>query len=519
MNEHFAVGAKAVLPLSKKSIAIGAAWIGVSRLVVASLGFLNTVILARMLTPEDFGLVAVATAVIAILTSMTELSLTSALIHHKDPTEDQFHAAWTLSLARACLLALLLSLLAYPVSRSYGDSRLIPILLVLSCSIVITGLRNPMLAMMQRQLVFWQEFVTSSSRALATILVSSGIAICFRSYWALIAGAVVANLVDVVASYLIQPFRPKFRIKGSRSLWSFSLWLSLGQAVSTLNWRFDQIIIGYFLGKSTLGGYVLGSDLAATPTREATNPLAGTLFPAFVRLRDDKAALQRAYLSAQSMLCGIAFPAGFGFALIADQFVPLVLGDAWAGATIVIQLLGGAIALHTLSATVQPLGLALGQTRRLFHRDVAVLIVRLPVIVAGLWVGGLLGLLVARVAVTLGGVVYNMVLVRELIGTSVSRQFLVNLRTALSTCMIIIVGLLTNWAFITLFGHESHVYARLTAVVLVSALAYVGAAFGFWRVAGSPAGPEREILRILGVIANRFGKLGRSSMITAQSGE
>lgn len=514
-----AAGAHAGLPLSKKSIAIGAAWIGVSRLVVASLGFLNTLILARMLTPEDFGLVAVATAIIAILTSMTELSLTSALIHHKDPTEDQFHAAWTLSMARACLLALLLSLLAYPVSLSYGDGRLVPILLVLSCSIAISGLRNPMLAMMQRQLVFWQEFVTSISRALATILISSGIAICFKSYWALIAGAVAANLVDVVASYLIRPFRPRFRIKGSRSLWSFSVWLSLGQAVSTLNWRFDQIIIGYFLGKSALGGYVLGSDLAATPTREATNPLAGTLFPAFVKLRDDKAALQRAYLSAQSILCAIAFPAGFGFALIADQFVPLALGKAWAGATIVIQLLGGAIALHTLSATVQPLGLALGQTRRLFHRDVAILIVRLPVIVAGLWVGGILGLLVARVAITLGGVVYNMVLVRELIDTSVSRQFLVNLRTVLSTCTMIIAGLLTNWAFVTFFGHESHVYARLIAVVLVSALAYVGSLFGVWRAAGSPTGPELEILRILVAIANRFGKLGKSSMTTVQPGE
>ncbi|MGV7217906.1 oligosaccharide flippase family protein, partial [Bradyrhizobium sp. UFLA05-112] len=68
--------------MSKSSIAIGAAWIGVSRVVVATLGFLNTLILARMLTPEDFGLVAVATAIIAILASMTELSLTSALIHH-----------------------------------------------------------------------------------------------------------------------------------------------------------------------------------------------------------------------------------------------------------------------------------------------------------------------------------------------------------------------------------------------------------------------------------------------------
>jgi lipopolysaccharide exporter len=257
-----------------------------------------------------------------------------------------------------------------------------------------------------------------------------------------------------------------------------------------------------------LGGYALGSDLAATPTREATNPLAGTLFPVFVRLREDKAALQRAYLSAQSMLCAIAFPAGFGFALIADQFVPLVLGERWSSAIIVIQLLGGAIALHTLSATVQPLGLALGQTRRLFHRDVAILIVRLPIIVAGLWAGGLFGLLVARVAVTLGGVVYNMVLVRELIDTSVSRQFLVNLRAALSTCMMIIAGLATNWVFVTFFGHESHVYAQLIAVVLVSALAYVGSLFGFWRAAGSPAGPELEILRILRVLVNKFGKLG-----------
>jgi hypothetical protein len=73
---------------------------------------------------------------------------------------------------------------------------------------------------------------------------------------------------------------------------------------------------------------------------------------------------------------------------------------------------------------------------------------------------------------------------------------------------MIIVGYLTNWAFVTSFGHESHVYARLIAVILLSALAYVGSLFGTWRAAGSPAGPELEILRIISVIANRFGKLG-----------
>jgi lipopolysaccharide exporter len=127
-----------------------------------------------------------------------------------------------------------------------------------------------------------------------------------------------------------------------------------------------------------------------------------------------------------------------------------------------------------------------------------------------LWAGGLFGLLVARVVATLGGVVYNMILVRELIDTSVSRQFLVNLRAALSTCTMIIAGLMTNWVFVTFFGHESHLYARLIAVVIVSVLAYVGSLFGFWRAAGSPAGPELEILRILRGLVNRFAKRGES---------
>jgi hypothetical protein len=73
---------------------------------------------------------------------------------------------------------------------------------------------------------------------------------------------------------------------------------------------------------------------------------------------------------------------------------------------------------------------------------------------------------------------------------------------------MIIVGLLTNWAFVTSFGHEAHVYARLIAVVLVSALAYVGSLFGLWRAVGSPTGPELEVLRIISAIANRFWKLG-----------
>lgn len=479
----------------KGDLAKGALWLGAARVITNLLAFLSTLLLARLLSPGDFGLVALATTILVIVTAITDLSLANALIHHKDPQESHFHTAWTLNLARATLIGVAFCAAGPLAARIYNEPRLVEIMLVLGIGLALSGLTNPKTALLTRRLIFRQEFMLITSQKLAGLIVSATIAIVFRSYWALVAGAVAAQLVGIVVSYRVAPFRPKFALGHARELWSFSIWLTLGQIVNTLNWKFDYLLIGGYFGRPALGFYTVGDNLAVLPTREATAPLSQTLFPGLAKLVGEPARLRHAYQLAQAFVVAVVLPVGVGFALIAHPLVLATMGVKWLPAVAVIQVLASIFALGTLSSAVQPLAMAKGHTKQLFQRDLLIFAIRIPFIVAGMFFGGFLGIVYARAIVGVIGIVINMRLVTRLIGLGFLEQIAANARSLIS--VVVMAGgvlLLKDY-----FGRDGNTLAlalESAESVAVGAALYVTVHAGLWIAAGRPSGPESEMIKL-----------------------
>jgi O-antigen/teichoic acid export membrane protein len=476
----------------RRRLAKGALWIGASRTLVNLIAFGNTLVLARLLMPADFGLVSIALTVSAVIVSLTELSLSQALIHHANPGDDEYHSAWTMNAIRAGLLMLATFAIAAPVAKLYGDQRLVSVMMVIGLGTFATGLANPKLVAFSRGLVFWQESMVSLTQNLVSFGVAIAVALTFRSYWALVVGLVIGQIWATIFTYLLVPYRPCIRLKGGRNLLSFSLWLSLAQAVNTLNWRFDHLVIGYFLGNVPLGYYSVGDNLAASPTRAAITPVAQTLFPAMARLTGDVQHLRQAYQRAQSLMFAVALPLGCGFAIVAEPLVLLTMGEKWSHAITIIQLLAAIFALQTLSSAVQPLAMAMGQTRMLFNRDLLNFLIRLPLIIVGLWAGGLAGIVVARCVSGVIGTFINMEMARRLLSLSIWRQFSINSRALIATVVMVSGAVAINQLFLAPAPPSYWVQA----VVLVSAGAvlYLGTTFLLWWCLGRPAGPDKEVI-------------------------
>jgi O-antigen/teichoic acid export membrane protein len=491
----------------KERLTRGVAWVGAARAITNLVGLFSTLLLARLLSPDDFGLVAIATTILAIITSLTELSLASALVQHRDPSDRHFHTAFTLSMIRCAAIAALFFALAHPIAALYADPRLVEIVLVLGVTVIVGGLLNPKMVLLSRKLVFWQDFAVNVVEKLVAFVIAIFIAYTYQSYWALILGSAVGRVVVVALSYFIVPYLPRFSLAHLRELFSFSVWLSLGQAVNTLNWKFDHLLIGYVLGKTQLGFYTFGDNLAGLPTREATAPVEQTLFPGFARLASDRARLKQAYVLAQSTLCAMALPIGFGFATIAHPLVLLTVGVKWLPAVIIIQVLAGTIAMQSLSRTLQPLAMAMGETRVVFNRDLIGFAIRVPGLVIGMIAGGLVGIIYARAITSMIGTVIGMDLVKRLIGVSIIDQFRANLRalisTAVMTCLVVLVG--------SIYGDVQATVELLKQIGLMVAtgvLSYAGSSYLLWRLAGRPLGPESEVIRILSAV-RRLAFVGR----------
>ena len=483
----------------------GAVWIAATRISVNLIGLASTLLLARLLIPADFGLVAIATTITSVISSLTELSLASALVHHPDPKDSHYNGAFTLNLARAVVISLLILLLAIPISRIYHDPRLIGIMVAISSVTALGGLANPKMILFARNLVFWQDGVLNVSQRVVGFGFAAVVAYCYRSYWALIISMLATQIAAVAVSYILVPHRPRLRLAGVRELLSFSVWLSLGQAVNTLNWKFDHLVIGYFLGKSPLGFYTIGDNLAVLPTREATTPIAQTLFPGFSKVKGDPNRLRAVYQKGQSLLCSIALPVGFGFIFICRPLILITIGVKWIPAIFIIQLLSGIFALQTLSSAVQPLAMALGETKDLFYRDLINLVIRIPLIVVGLVFGGLPGIVYARCVAGVASTIVNMAMVRRLLSISIAEQLNANRRALLSTGLMTASGIFLSSRFPNAAGHGLLI-GEIIVLCCVGAAIYSVASLIMWLSAGRPQGPEREVTRILaGILGSGKG--------------
>jgi lipopolysaccharide exporter len=483
-------------------LANGAIWVATARGLTNLFAFLSTLVLARLLTPADFGLVALATTMLAVLSALTELSLANALVHHVEPTNEHLNTAWSLNMMRGVLIGLLFCAIADPIASLYKDPRLMPIMIVLGLTSIMSGATNPKIVMFARNLVFRQDFILTVLSKFAGFLTALVAALIYRSYWALVIGSVTTQLSTILLSYLICPYLPRASLRHASDLWSYSVWLWLGGIVNTLNWKSDQLLIGGSLGPADLGYYTMGDNLAAMPTREATAPLVQTLFPVFARLRSDPPKLRRAYCSTQTFLSAVALPIAIGCALIAEPLVSLTMGEKWLPAVPVIQVLSCVYGLQTLSTAVQPLAMAQGRTRRLFGRDFLNLIIRLPTVIIGLLLGGITGIIYARAITGTVAILINMGLVSEIIGTPVMAQLAVNLRSLLSVA-VMAFAVFAAERVIGTRGTSAQMAGAILSLIALGGAVYLGVSYGLWRFAGRPVGPELELTRFIEKLRDR----------------
>lgn len=481
----------------------GTLWVSLGRIAVNLLTMLSMFVLAWLLTPSDFGLVAIAGTIIFVISAATELSLSAALVRHASPDESHLSAAWTLNAVRSLGLCLITCAISWPVAQLYEDQRLIPMLCVSGAGLFIGGLINPRMAIAQRDLQFRPDFIVQTGQKLAGLIASFSWAFVFRDYWALVVGSLAIQISGVLLSYIVLPFRPRILFKHFREFFGFSGWLLASQIVNSLNWRFDQLLAGKMFGAYVLGYYNMGSNIAQLATREAIIPLTQPLFPAFVAVRHDKARLAAAYQRVQAIVTAVALPVGVSTALIAEPLIRLVLGEKWLDSVPVVQALATIGAVQTMGSIAQPLAMALDQTQTLFRRDLALLALRIVAFIGGALAFGIVGLIAARVGTQLVTIMVNTVLVRKLAGLSLRRQLLINGRTMLATGMMVVAVLAINPLLVSMNGYWEQALV-LGVRVIIGALAYIAALALLWVMRGRPAGPEAEGLALFGNLRLRL---------------
>ncbi|MEY3201150.1 MAG: hypothetical protein RIR70_700, partial [Pseudomonadota bacterium] len=327
-------------PLSLRAELIrGSLWMVGARWAARLIGLLSTVVLARLLVPADFGLVAMAWLVVGLFETCTSFGLDYALIRTTAATREHLDTAWTLRFMQSLLITLLVVLVAPVAAWYFNEPRVAPLLYTLAGVTLINGVGSVGPVLFRKELSFAREFWFGFVSKCVTTAATLGFAFAFRSYWALMAGPLIGAVFGFFLGYRMHPFRPRFCLAKAREMWGFSQWMLLVNVGNFAQERADQMLLGRLSSAREMGLYNVANEVASLPTSEVLFPMSRVLFPGFAKLTPTPDRLRAAYLSVLGFLTALALPAGVGLALVAEDFVLLLLGAQWQEAVPFLQVL------------------------------------------------------------------------------------------------------------------------------------------------------------------------------------
>ncbi len=500
-------------PAAARSIsqrtAIGAGWLVAFRMFTRTLGVISTLVLARLLVPSDFGLVAMATTFSAAVDALSQIGVQDALLRRPEDDRSLFDTAFTLQMLRALVTGCIIALSAVGVGRWFHEPRLVPVLLVLAVVSVGNGFENVGIVEFRRSLLYHNQFVLQAVPRIAGVVTTITMAFVLRSYWALLCGQCVGAAVRVATSYSLHPYRPRLALADWRKLAGFSFWLWL-TSLACLVWdRCDPFILGPVLGTAQLGLYLLAVEVATLPTTELVQPAADVLFAGFSAAHKEGTDTIALALSVATTLLLIVAPMAIGISAGAGYVVDALLGAKWQAAQPLIYVLAFLCLFSPFSWIGSSALMARGFVRSNFVANLAASAMKVVILTAVVaTTGTIMHMAVASVVI--------IVLEAGIFVGVLAHSGFVNFRAVRAAWLRIIAA---GAAALVAAGYTGLAWqpvqsATLPALLSGAALGMVvisvfaAADYAAWYVMGQPEGPETRLVGIArGVVSPLSGRL------------
>jgi O-antigen/teichoic acid export membrane protein len=483
--------------------ATGAGTLIVTRLVTRGIDFLSLAILARLLMPADFGLVAIAMTLVLICEAITDLPISQAVVRLPFLNNDHLDTAFTISVLRGCAIAVGLCLLAWPFAVLYEDMRLVPLICALGLSPAFRGICNPRFATFARNLDFRREMLVEIGTKVTSLAVAASVAWATRSYWALAAGTITGPLAMNLIAYALAPWRLRLTLVEWPVFARFLSWASAGQVLNAFSWQIDQLTLGRFVPRQQLGYFTIASTLAFLPFQVVITQVARPVVAGLAKLQHDPQRLASAYSLGSNTLITLCMPVMVGLSILADPIVLLALGPKWEQTAYVLRWLSLATIPALFVAPAGALAMALNRTDLGFRLSAAEFAIRLPLTCLAAVQAGITGVIVARASVTLLMTIYAMHLVKKMIGLAFSAQILGAWRALVASG--ILAGVVdAAWSFAPPITSPLLLGLWLGATALWGGALYVATLLLLWRIADRPPGPEHRATALVAALADRF---------------
>jgi O-antigen/teichoic acid export membrane protein len=475
------------LPLAKR-VRSGVSWNVSSSVLGLLIILVRSVVLARLLTPEDFGLFGMAFTIVAALNALTTIGLDRTIVANKFDTTDELKAhldtVWSVELIRSLLIALLVSASAFPISRFYGQAELKVIIPIFGLISLVQGFQNIGLAILRKEIsfarIFWYELATN----VAGLTLTVALAVVMRNVWALVIGLLLTTVLGTILSYIFHPYRPrlafeKIALRRALNLGKFVLVIAVASYVIAMA---DNVMVGRLLGPAALGNYSLAYNIAGAPILVLVFALERVLFPAYAEITAQRPErLEQAFTKVFSISSMIMLTITVPLFLLAGEIVQLLFGSRWTSAGTVLRVLALVIPVRGLSLIISTVFFALNRPKQLAVGKTLEAIVFLAVLYPLITALGVTGAAWAGVIAYAFACVNRLVALNKIIPGISSKLFGISLSTLAATgAGLLIAGV--SLTFLTSPLPRVIVGGLLSTIIPASILLLIRADLRKWLV-------------------------------------
>lgn len=405
----------------KQQAVSGVKWGGVSMGVTTGLQFVTLAVLARLLSPSDFGLMGMIMVVIGFAQLFADMGISNAIIYRQDATREELSSLYWLNIMAGIVIFVVVCGASPLITAFYHEPRLSNLIYLSSLIFLITPFGQQFQILLQKELKFDQlakiEIMASFANSVSAItLAILGMGV-FSLIWGQLTGTSLRALLLSCVGW--KNWRPHlhFATQDLKRYISFGLYQMGEKAVNYFNSNLDYLLIGSMLGAKALGYYTLAYNLILKPL-SAINPIITRVaFPVFLKVQNNTEKLKKGYLKVLQLLSTVNFPMMAGLAVVAPIAVPVVFGEQWLPSIILIQILTIVGLLRSTANPVGPLLLSKGRADLGFKWNLALTITQVPGLYLGAKLGGTVGVAIAfTILICIYSVFNYLILIRTLLG-------------------------------------------------------------------------------------------------------
>lgn len=382
----------------RSQIVSGFGWTAGSRLLGQILTWGVTIVVMRILSPGDYGLLAMATVLVTFLALFAEMGIGGAIVQARDVDIKTMRSVFGLVVLMNLVLFVLTISLAPLVSTFYGQDQLTSICQIIAIQFLVGAMGVLPDAQLQRRLEFKWRSIIDLSAVLVQSATTLALALNGFGVWSLVISSLVGATCRVVGLNILAPFPyfPSFEFRGLGKLFTFGGYVVAARILGNVSNQADTVIGGRVLGQEQLGYYSVGMDLASLPMQRVASIMNAVAFPAVAAIQDETKRIADYLVRGMRILNLLTFPVFWGIASIAPELIRLLLGSKWEPAIVPMQLLALVVPLRMSWQIMPPILLGMGQARLVALNHVVLLIGMVSAFLVGVQYG-LLGLSLAWV--------------------------------------------------------------------------------------------------------------------------